>query len=40
MGIIAIGVVVIGSERRNRPKAIQPGNREWVMITQGINVLG
>jgi hypothetical protein len=37
MGAISIGVVVTGSERRNRPKAIQPGNREWVTVIQGIN---
>jgi hypothetical protein len=31
---------VTGSERRGRPKAIQPGNREWVTVIQGINAAG
>jgi hypothetical protein len=31
---------VTGSERRGRPKAIQPGNREWVTLIQGINAAG
>ncbi|KAF1928545.1 DDE-domain-containing protein, partial [Didymella exigua CBS 183.55] len=26
--------------RRGRPKAIQPGNREWVTVIQGINAAG
>jgi len=37
MGVILIGVVITGSERRNCPKAVQPGNREWTTIIQGIN---
>jgi hypothetical protein len=40
MGIISTGVVVTGSERRNRPKAIQPGDREWATVIQGINACG
>jgi hypothetical protein len=40
MGIISTGVVVTGSERRNQPKAIQPGNREWVTVIQGVNSQG
>lgn len=40
MGIIGSQLVVIGSERRNRPKSVQPGNREWVTAIQGINALG
>ena len=32
MGVILTGIIVTGSERRNRPKAIQLGNREWVMV--------
>ena len=28
------------SERRGRPKAVQPGNREWVTVIQGINAAG
>jgi hypothetical protein len=40
MGIISTGVVITGSERRHRPKALQPGNREWVTVIQGINSAG
>jgi hypothetical protein len=40
MGVISTGVVVTGSERRNRPRAIQPGNREWVTVIQGVNSQG
>jgi hypothetical protein len=29
MGMIRAGMVVTRSDRINRPKAIQPGNREW-----------
>ncbi len=32
--------VVTGSERRRQPVAIQPGNREWVTVIQGIGALG
>jgi hypothetical protein len=40
MGKITTQLVVTGSERRGRPKAIQPGNREWVTVIQGINAAG
>jgi hypothetical protein len=40
MGKISAQLVVTGSERRGRPKAIQPGNREWVTVIQGINATG
>jgi hypothetical protein len=40
MGVISTGIVVTGSERRNRPRAIQPGNREWVTVIQGVNSQG
>jgi hypothetical protein len=40
MGKISSQLVVTGSERRGRPKAIQPGNREWVTVAQGINAVG
>jgi len=40
MGKIMTQLVVTGSERRGRPKAIQPGNREWVTVIQGINAAG
>ena len=40
MGIITQQKVVTGSERRHRPKAVQPGNREWVTVIQGIGTFG
>ena len=40
MGQIAPSAVVTASERRGRPKAIQPGNREWATVIQGINATG
>jgi hypothetical protein len=40
MGKITTQLVVTGSEKRGRPKAIQPGNREWVTVIQGINAAG
>lgn len=40
MGVISTGAVVTGSERRNRPKQVQPGNREWTTVIQGINAMG
>jgi hypothetical protein len=40
IGKITTQLVVTGSERRGRPKAIQPGNREWVTVIQGINAAG
>ncbi len=40
MGKISSQLVVTGSERRNQPKAIQPGNREWTTVIQGINAAG
>jgi hypothetical protein len=32
MGVIRTELVVTGTERRNRPKTVQPGNREWVTV--------
>ena len=40
MGMISTAKVVTGSERRGRPKQIQPGNREWVTVIQGVNAQG
>ena len=40
MGMIASGMVVTGSERRARPKSVQPGNREWITVIQAINAEG
>ena len=40
MGMIASGMVVTGSERRGKPKSVQPGNREWITVIQAINAEG
>jgi len=40
MGKITTQLVVTGSERRGRLKAIQPDNREWVIMIQRINAAG
>ncbi|KAL5399855.1 hypothetical protein PMIN03_013120 [Paraphaeosphaeria minitans] len=40
MGRISAQLVVTGSERRGRPKALQPGDREWVTAIHGINAAG
>jgi hypothetical protein len=37
IGKITTQLVVIGLERRGRPKAIQPSNREWVTAIAAIN---
>jgi hypothetical protein len=40
MGKITTQLVVTGSERRGRPKSIQPGDREWVTAIAAINATG
>jgi hypothetical protein len=40
MGMIASGMVVTGTERRGRPKSVQPGSREWITVIQAINAAG
>jgi hypothetical protein len=40
MGMIASGMVVTGAERRGRPKSVQPGSREWIIVIQAINAEG
>jgi hypothetical protein len=40
MGQISTGAVVTSSERQGRPKSVQPGNREWTTVVQGINAMG
>ena len=40
IGKITTQLVVTGSERRGRPKAVQPGNREWATLIQAINAAG
>jgi hypothetical protein len=40
IGKITTQLVVTRSERRGRPKAIQPSNREWVTVIAAINAAG
>jgi hypothetical protein len=40
MGVATTAKVVTASERCHRPKSVQPGNREWVTVIQGINASG
>ncbi|KAI7768449.1 hypothetical protein LZL87_014132 [Fusarium oxysporum] len=40
IGIILTGKVVTSTERRGKPKSVQPGNREWVTVIQGISAAG
>jgi hypothetical protein len=40
MGQISTGVVVTDAEKPGRAKQVQPGNREWVTVIQGINATG
>jgi hypothetical protein len=40
MGLITTAKVITASERRHRPKAVQPGNYKWVTVIQAINTLG
>ena len=40
MGVIESQIVFTASKKRTNPKKIQPGNREWVTIIQGICAAG
>jgi len=40
MGVISTATVVTSIERRGRVKKVQPGNREWVTVIQGVNSQG
>ncbi|RKK28409.1 hypothetical protein BFJ65_g353 [Fusarium oxysporum f. sp. cepae] len=40
MGVIEPGTVVTSSYRQGRPKQVQPGNREWITVIEGINAEG
>ncbi|KAK1916431.1 hypothetical protein P3342_004250 [Pyrenophora teres f. teres] len=40
MGVIGSMKVVTGSERRARPALVQPGDREWVTVIQGVCAAG
>ena len=40
MGKILSQLVIIGLEGYSKKKRIQPGNREWVTVIQGVGALG
>jgi hypothetical protein len=40
MGMITPSMVVTRAERSGRAKTVQPGNREWATVIQGVNALG
>lgn len=40
MGVISTSMVVTSSERRGKAKSMQPGNREWVTVIQGVSACG
>ncbi|KAF4546842.1 Hypothetical protein D9617_195g075130 [Elsinoe fawcettii] len=40
MGVISTSKVITSSDRQGRPRTIQPGNREWVTVIEGINARG
>jgi hypothetical protein len=40
MGKITTQLVITGSERRGRPKTVQPGDREWATVIAAINAAG
>ncbi len=40
MGVISTSKVITTSERQGRARTVQPGNREWVTIIQGISAEG
>jgi hypothetical protein len=40
MGQISASMVVTRAERAGRAKKVQPGNREWATVIQGVNSQG
>jgi hypothetical protein len=40
MGVISAAMVVTSSDGRVKAKKVQPGNREWVTVVQGVNSQG
>ena len=40
MGVILPSMVVTRADRRGRTKRVQPGNREWATVIQGVNADG
>ena len=40
MGLAGTSRVITTSERRNRPAQLQPGDREWSTVIEGVNATG
>ena len=40
IGVISAGMVVTSSERVSNAKLMQPGNREWAIVIQGVGGTG
>jgi len=40
IGIITPSMVVTRAERHGKTKTVQPGNREWATVIQGVNTEG
>jgi hypothetical protein len=40
IGTISSQLVVIGSEKPGKQKKLQPGDREWVTLVQGVAATG
>ena len=40
IGVISIIKVITASERKGRPRILQPGNREWVITIEAISANG
>ena len=40
MGKISSQLVVTGSEKPGKQKKLQPGDREWVTLVQGVSATG
>jgi hypothetical protein len=40
MGVISTAMVVISLDGRTKAKKVQPGNREWVTVIQGVSSQG
>jgi hypothetical protein len=40
MGVIGTSMVITAIERESWPKAVQPGNRKWVTVIQGVGAKG
>jgi hypothetical protein len=40
MGVISTGKVITSSERVSNAKLVQPGNRQWVTVIQGVSAVG